>query len=81
MGFLIEDWGILLAVPVLALHLISVTLTKALRSYSRSRLEEHCAGSGGEGNGEIGAARRDEDPHEAEEGEGTQVAQSQSGEF
>jgi CBS domain containing-hemolysin-like protein len=33
---------ILLGVPVLALHLLSVTLTKALRAYSPSRLEELC---------------------------------------
>jgi CBS domain containing-hemolysin-like protein len=36
----------ILAVPVLALHLASIALTKALQSYSRSRLEEYCADRG-----------------------------------
>ena len=31
---------------VLALHLVSVTLTRALRTYSRSRLEDLCARRG-----------------------------------
>jgi CBS domain containing-hemolysin-like protein len=35
-----------LGLPVLALHLLSVTLTKALRTYSRSRLEQLCARRG-----------------------------------
>ena len=35
-------WIIVLGLPALGLHLISVTLTTALRSYSRSRLEEIC---------------------------------------
>jgi CBS domain containing-hemolysin-like protein len=35
-----------LGLPLLALHLVSVTLTKALRTYSRSRLEEVCAARG-----------------------------------
>ena len=35
-------WTLALGMPVLALHLVSVTLTKALRTYSRSRLEEVC---------------------------------------
>ena len=42
MGLVRADWTILLALPVLVLHLLSVTLTKALRNYSRSRLEEYC---------------------------------------
>ncbi len=37
---------IALGVVVLALHLVSVTLTRALRTYSRSRLEERCARRG-----------------------------------
>jgi CBS domain containing-hemolysin-like protein len=37
---------IVLGVVVLALHLVSVTLTRALRTYSRSRLEERCARRG-----------------------------------
>ena len=35
-----------LGLLALALHLVSVTLTKALRTYSRSRLEEVCARNG-----------------------------------
>ena len=34
---------IVLGFPVLILHLASIALTKALQSYSRSRLEEYCA--------------------------------------
>ncbi len=37
------DWILPLTVSALALHLASVTFTKALRTYSRSRLEEICA--------------------------------------
>jgi CBS domain containing-hemolysin-like protein len=40
------DWPIAVGVPILALHLASVTFTKALRTYSRSRLEEYCARRG-----------------------------------
>ncbi|GAC1463725.1 MAG: hypothetical protein NVSMB9_01510 [Isosphaeraceae bacterium] len=39
-------WTFALAVPTLAIHLISVTLTKSLRTYSRSRLEDLCARKG-----------------------------------
>jgi CBS domain containing-hemolysin-like protein len=39
-------WTLVAGLPVLALHLVSVTLTKALRAYSRSRLEEKCAARG-----------------------------------
>ena len=35
-----------MGLPVLALHLVSIALTKALRSYSRSLLEERCADRG-----------------------------------
>ena len=35
---------LVLGLPVLALHLVSIALTKALQSYSRSLLEERCAG-------------------------------------
>ena len=35
-------WTVVVGVPVLALHLVSVTLTRALRTYSRSRLEDLC---------------------------------------
>jgi CBS domain containing-hemolysin-like protein len=43
----INLYGMLaLGLPILALHLVSVTLTKALRAYSRSRLEEVCAERG-----------------------------------
>jgi CBS domain containing-hemolysin-like protein len=44
-GFNLE-WLLPLGLLALALHLASVTLTKALRTYSRSRLEELCAGRG-----------------------------------
>lgn len=40
------DWILALSVVTLVLHLGTVTLTKALRTYSRSRLEEYCAGRG-----------------------------------
>lgn len=36
------DWAIVLGPPILAVHLLSVTLTRALRMYSPSRLEERC---------------------------------------
>ena len=39
-------WTLALGLPVLMLHLISVTLTRALRTYSRSRLEDLCADRG-----------------------------------
>ena len=39
-------WIFILGLPALGLHLISVTLTTALRSYSRSRLEEICERGG-----------------------------------
>ena len=39
-------WTLGLGLPVLALHLVSVTLSRALRTYSRSRLEEVCADRG-----------------------------------
>src|SRR5262249_33730167 len=35
-----------MGLPALALHLYSIALTKALRSYSRSLLEERCAARG-----------------------------------
>jgi CBS domain containing-hemolysin-like protein len=35
-----------LGLPILVLHLVSVTLARALRTYSRSRLEEVCAQRG-----------------------------------
>lgn len=40
------DWILALGVTTLVLHLGSVTLTKALRTYSRSRLEDVCASRG-----------------------------------
>jgi CBS domain containing-hemolysin-like protein len=39
-------WTIALSLPVLTLHTVSVTLTRALRTYSRSRLEDVCARRG-----------------------------------
>jgi len=39
-------WVLSLGPLILGLHLISVALTRALRAYSRSRLEEVCAASG-----------------------------------
>jgi len=39
-------WTLGLGLPVLALHLVSITLSRALRTYSRSRLEELCADRG-----------------------------------
>jgi CBS domain containing-hemolysin-like protein len=39
-------WTVALGLPMLVLHLLSVTLTKALRSYSRSRLELVCSRHG-----------------------------------
>lgn len=38
-----------LGLPILALHMLAVALAKALRTYSRSRLEEVCAARGHEG--------------------------------
>jgi CBS domain containing-hemolysin-like protein len=35
-------WMLVLGLPVLALHLVSIALTKALQSHSRSLLEEYC---------------------------------------
>jgi CBS domain containing-hemolysin-like protein len=35
-------WTLAVGLPALALHLASVTLTKALRTYSRSRLDDLC---------------------------------------
>ena len=46
MDFMSMDWPIAVGLPILALHLISVTLTKALRNYSRSRLEDYCTRHG-----------------------------------
>jgi CBS domain containing-hemolysin-like protein len=37
---------LILALPTLVAHLASIALTKALQSYSRSRLEEYCANLG-----------------------------------
>src|SRR4051794_9649909 len=37
---------LILGVPALIVHLASIALTKALQSYSRSRLEEYCADRG-----------------------------------
>jgi CBS domain containing-hemolysin-like protein len=37
---------LIVGLPVLILHLASIALTKALQSYSRSRLEEYCADRG-----------------------------------
>jgi CBS domain containing-hemolysin-like protein len=51
--------AIVLGVVVLALHLVSVTLTRALRTYSRSRLEERCARRGHPGRADD-VARHDE---------------------
>jgi CBS domain containing-hemolysin-like protein len=50
---------LLAGLAVLAVHLLSVTLTKALRTYSRSRLEEICARRGH-------AARADDVAHHDE---------------
>jgi CBS domain containing-hemolysin-like protein len=45
-GELSWTWTLILGLPVLVLHLVSVTLTRALRTYSRSRLEEIAARRG-----------------------------------
>jgi CBS domain containing-hemolysin-like protein len=37
---------LIVGLPVLVVHLASIALTKALQSYSRSRLEEYCADRG-----------------------------------
>ena len=39
-------WMFVMGLPVLALHLVSIALTKALQFHSRSLLEEHCAAHG-----------------------------------
>ena len=39
-------WMFVLGMPVLAMHLVSIALTKALQSHSRSLLEEHCEARG-----------------------------------
>ena len=39
-------WMLALGLPILALHLVSIALTKALQSYSRSLLEERCDARG-----------------------------------
>lgn len=39
-------WTLALGLLVLAVHLLSVTITRALRTYSRSRLEDLCADRG-----------------------------------
>ena len=52
-------WTIVVGVPVLALHLVSVTMTKALRTYSRSLLEDLCERRGHPG-------RADDVDHEDE---------------
>ena len=57
-------WTLGLGLPVLALHLVSVTLSRALRTYSRSRLEEVCARSR-----PSRAGRRDRAPRRADRAE------------
>ncbi len=42
MGGLNLSWTLLLGFSVLVLHLLSVTLARALRTYSPSQLEELC---------------------------------------
>jgi len=39
-------WILAMGLPVLALHLLSIVLTKAIQSYSRSLLEERCTARG-----------------------------------
>jgi CBS domain containing-hemolysin-like protein len=39
-------WTLAVGLPVLAVHLVSVTLSRAMRTYSRIRLEEVCAERG-----------------------------------
>jgi CBS domain containing-hemolysin-like protein len=39
-------WMLVLGLPVLALHVVSIALTKAIQSYSRSLLEVRCAAKG-----------------------------------
>jgi CBS domain containing-hemolysin-like protein len=46
LGGLSNPWVLGLGSVVLGVHLVSVALTKALRAYSRSRLEEACASRG-----------------------------------
>jgi len=55
-----------LAVPILALHMASVTLAKALRAYSRSRLEEVCARAGRPGRADAIAHEDERTEHAAE---------------
>jgi len=52
-------WTVVVGVPALAVHLVSVTLTRALRTYSRSRLEDLCEAHGHPG-------RADDVAHEDE---------------
>lgn len=59
-------WTLALGLPVLGLHLVTVTLTKALRTYSRSRLEEVCARRGHPGRAEA-IAHHDERTERAAE--------------
>jgi CBS domain containing-hemolysin-like protein len=60
------SWTLALGLPVLALHLVSVTLTKALRTYSRSRLEEVTARRGHPGRADA-IAHQDERTERAAE--------------
>ena len=46
MGGLNLGGTLVVGLAVLALHLVSVTLAKALRTYSRTRLEDVCADRG-----------------------------------
>ena len=39
-------WMLGLGLPVLAIHLVSIALTKAIQSYSRSLLEDALRGQG-----------------------------------
>jgi CBS domain containing-hemolysin-like protein len=39
-------WILAVGLPVMAMHLVSIALTKAIRSYSRSLLEDRCADRG-----------------------------------
>jgi CBS domain containing-hemolysin-like protein len=39
-------WTLAVGLPVLALHLVSIAMTKAIQSYSRSLLEARCAARG-----------------------------------
>ncbi|MGE3818477.1 MAG: hemolysin family protein [Isosphaeraceae bacterium] len=57
---------VVLGAPLLILHLLSVTLTRALRTYSRSRLTELCQRQGRAGLA-VEIAQRDESTEEAAE--------------